>query len=318
MRILALGLMLLSLVSAPAARAGEPPFRAGIGFIEAAADAAPVRAAVWYPTLADEGPAGFNSNVRPPAVSPAPAEGRFPVVLLSHGGGPTGGSPGILAGLSAALARQGFVVVAPFHGNSRLPLRTVQIVRALDAALADPRLAPHMDPSRLGMLGFSLGGAVTLELAGARPDDGHFQAYCSANPDDVMSCDHAPGGGKPGGNERPADPPRLLLKAIVLLDPFAALFQRDGLTAVTMPVLLVRPAQSQLPGDGNAFALAASLPRAPQFSTVPGNHFVFTDICRPEVLVEAEQLCRDPPGVDRAAIHADIEAQMVRFFDDDL
>ena len=150
MRILALIIALLSVVSAPVARGESPPFQAGVGFVQGTADA-PIDAMVRYPTLEVERPATLNSNPRPPAFSPAPAEGRFPVILLSHGGGPTGGSPRSLGGLSVALARQGFIVVAPFHGNAPLPLRAAQVVRALDAALADQRFASHMDSSRLGM-----------------------------------------------------------------------------------------------------------------------------------------------------------------------
>ena len=317
MRILALIVALLSVVSSPAARGESPPYQAGVGLVQGTADA-PIDAMVRYPTLEVERTTTPNSNPQSPAAAPAPAEGRFPVVLLSHGGGTTGGSPRSLGGLSVALARQGFIVVAPFHGITPLQRRTGQVVRALDAALADRRFASHMDPARLGMLGFSLGGAVTLELAGARPDGLHFLAYCETHPDDFMSCDQAPGGRKSERGERPADPPRLPLKAIVLLDPLAALFQRDGLTAVTMPVLLVRPAQSQLSGEGNAFALATALPRAPKFSMVPGDHFILTDVCLPQPRSEAEPVCQDPSGVDRAAVQAEVAARIAKFFQDHL
>ena len=166
------------------------------------------------------------------------------------------------------------------------------------------------------MLGFSLGGAVTLELAGAMPDWPHLAAYCGAHPDDEMSCNHAPRG--PHGTGRPAVPPPLPLKAIVLLDPFAVPFQRDGLAAVTMPALLFRPEQSALPADGNAAALATALPHPPRYETLPGGHFVFTDVCAPALLEIEPAVCRDPPGADRAAIHLDIETKIAAFFRDSL
>ncbi|GGF50023.1 hypothetical protein GCM10011611_65530 [Aliidongia dinghuensis] len=307
MRSLIVGAILLSIVSARAALAEAPPFHAGAGVIPGSVDM-PDGAIVRYPTFAAGAADAVSSNLSPPV-----ADGRFPIVLLSHGGGPTGGSPVILAGLSAALAQHGFVVVAPFHGTARLPRRAAQVAQALEAALADPRFAPHMDAARLGMLGFSLGGAVTLELAGATPDGRHFHAYCEAHPADVMSCNHAPAGGGVGSDGQPPPPPRLALRAIALLDPFAALFQRDGLTGVTLPVLLVRPAASELPGDANALGLAAALPRAPDLETVPGGHFVFTDSC-PSTARSGEPRCLDPPGVDRAAVQAQVEAQLLRFF----
>jgi pimeloyl-ACP methyl ester carboxylesterase len=141
-----------------------------------------------------------------------------------------------------------------------------------------------------------------------------------------MSCHHAPDGGGgtgPASRQKPssenASPPsRLPLKAIVLLDPFAVPFQRDELAAVTIPVLLFRPDQSVLPGEGNAFGLAAALPHPPQYQTVPGGHFIFVDVCAPFLQSSAPEACQDPPGVDRAALHVGIEAQIAQFFHDNL
>jgi predicted dienelactone hydrolase len=241
-------------------------------------------------------------------------------VLLSHGGGLTGGTPLILRELSADLARQGFIVVAPFHGKTGLQARTLQVRLALDAVQAQARFTSHLDPTRLGMLGFSLGTAVTLELAGAIPNVAHLISYCAAHPEDTMSCDHAPDGknGPAPGETLPARvaplTPPLLLKAIALLDPFGVLFQHDELAAVTMPVLLFRPDRSELPGAANAFALSTALPHPPRVQIVPGRHFIFADVCPSELRSAAPEACDDPPGVDRAIVHTDIEAQIARFF----
>jgi hypothetical protein len=211
-----------------------------------------------------------------------------------------------------------FVVIAPFHGTSRLLQRPFQIREAVDEVTADPRFKPHVDATRLGMIGFSFGTAVTLMLAGATPDFAHLDACCDAHPTDVMSCDHAPGGGgrrtsaPPAGAKMPLPPP-LPLKAIVLLDPFGALFSCDHLTSVTMPVLQFRPDHSQLPGEENSAGLAASLPRHSQLQIVPGTHFIFVDVCSPRMQTAASEACQDPPGVDRAAIHAIVERQIVWF-----
>jgi predicted dienelactone hydrolase len=239
------------------------------------------------------------------------------VVLLSHGGGRTGGSPLVLLERAANLARQGFVVIAPFHGKAGLPLRPLQVTWAWDTVRTDPRLAPHIDAARLGMLGFSLGTAVTLELAGAIPNVAHLVTYCAVHPTDVMSCDDAPGGGShapTASDQSPPAPPTLPLKAIVLLDPYAVLFQRAELATVTMPVLIFRPDRSELPGEANAFALANALPNKPQFQFIPGGHCIFFDVCVPDLRAESPEVCQDPPGVDRAAVHATIDAQIVTYF----
>lgn len=303
------------------------PYRAGIVRITVPADDAPFDAVVYYPMNAE----GLASQAEPSSAPAnrrgAIANGRFPVVLIAHGGGPTGGSPLALSELSTSLARSGVLVLAPFHGKAGLRVRPTQTRLALDAVLADPRLGPHADADRLGMLGFSMGGAVTLELAGATPDFAHFQEYCRTH-SDVMSCDRAPDRNR-GDSSSPAhvpstlqpsssSPRRLPLKAIALLDPMAALFTREGLRAVTMPVLLFRPEQSRLPGDQNAVGLATALPRSPRYHVLPGGHFVFVDVCRPLAQAAAAEWCSDPPGVDRAAVHADLESTITKFFAENL
>jgi predicted dienelactone hydrolase len=141
-------------------------------------DVVPFDALVAYPTDAAEvsfqdGPYSIAATRDAPIASGA----RFPVVLFSHGGGGTlkaGGSSLPYAALATSLAREGFVVVAPFHPGSNQPREALedrprQIHKALNATFADPRFATHADPNRLGMMGFSYGGAVALIVAGATP-----------------------------------------------------------------------------------------------------------------------------------------------------
>jgi len=230
----------------------------------------------------------------------------------------------MLSGLSSALARRGFIVVAPFHGKTGLQGRPLQIKQALNAVLADPRFGSHADLARLGMLGFSLGTAVTLELAGAIPNVAHLTAYCATHPEDVMSCHHAPDGSNfpqradPVPASRLSPPTLLPLKAIVLLDPYAVLFQQPELVAVTMPVLIFRPNQSELPGEANAIGLAKALPHPPQLQNIPGSHFVFVDTCPAALKSASPEVCQDPPSVDRTAIHTTIEKEIADFLSKNL
>jgi len=326
MRKLSFLAALLIVASVSLASAGTEPFNAGISRITVSGNT-PFDVLVWYPTDS-EGAAWEMESWPIPASQDAPiARGSFPIVLLSHGGGVTGGKPLVLGQLSADLARRGFVVIAPFHGTTGLLGRPSQVRMALDAVLADSRFRPHVDPARLGMLGFSLGTAVTLELAGGIPDFNHLDSYCDNHPDDVMSCDHAPGEGSRKKTavpwwafwvrRAPSTAP-LPLKALVLLDPFGVLFPRDHLTAVTMPVLIFRPDASELPGEENAIGLATALPRHPRYETVLGGHFIFVDVCPPARKAASPQICLDPPSVDRASVHTAVEAQIAAFFSDNL
>jgi predicted dienelactone hydrolase len=327
MKIHALSL-LAGLVMISCAAADPLPFHAGVTRI-AVPDVEPLDALVWYPTKAPE--IAWQAGELPVAASrdAAIAAGqRFPVILLSHG---SGGSPLGHRDLATHLARDGFIVVAPTqigdsagHAEGREAGRSLldrprQAVRALDTALADRRFADHADPARIGMVGFSAGGYTTLVLAGARPDYARATAYCRDHGDDRGSC----GNGVSSREESAArakelaawQPPiETRLKAIVLMDPVAFVFDAQALSAVQVPTLLIRPASDNfLKAPANAAAVAAGLPQPPQQVTVPGSHFVFIDPCPREITAKVPAPCQDAPGIDRVAIHRQIEGEISDF-----
>lgn len=332
-RLLCLALALLITVVASAAQAQPPSLQAGVVRLTVPATDAvpePFDALVWYPTADAEGVWRVGPFRLPARHGATVATGRLPVVLLSHGGGPTdgkptGGSPMHLGELSAFLARRGFLVIAPFHGTARSAERVAQANAAFGAVVVDRRFADRIDASRLGMLGFALGGAVALELAGGEADVRAFNTYCTEHPEDVMTCNGGPGEVRAAASARQADtsapstvaPPRLRVKAIVLLDPLGVAFTRDGLSTVTQPVLLYRPRQSKL-GEANARGLTGALPRLPQLQFVPGGHFIFTDTCPPALKAEAPILCEDAPSIDRAAIRGEVAEKVAAFFRNNL
>jgi predicted dienelactone hydrolase len=300
--------LILSLALAVAgistALADSPPFRAGVTRITVQ-DTTPFDALIAYPTEAaevsvDEGPIGLSAS----RDAPVAAGARFPVVLFSHGGGGPG-TPLVHSDLLLHLARQGFIVVAPFHPGTEKPFvdRPRQIRKALDSMLADPRFSKHVDPDRIGMVGFSFGGAVTLIVAGAMIDLAHLSAYCHDHADDSRACHGIPTDGSwakvpPGRKSDDALP----LKTLVLLEPYGALFEQKGLGSLDLPVLVYSASQSDLRPEGNALALAKALPRPPQQIAVPGSHFVFVDPCSPILAARAPEVCSDPPDTDRAAL----------------
>jgi predicted dienelactone hydrolase len=304
LRSLILGLA-LAVAGISTALADPPSFRAGVTRITVQ-DATPFDALIAYPTEAaevsvEEGPIRLLAS-RDTAVA---AGARFPVVLFSHGGnGP--GTPLVHRDLLLHLAREGFIVIAPFHPGTAQPFvdRPRQIHKALDAVLADPRFSKHADPDRIGMAGFSFGGAVSLIVAGATIDLAHLSAYCHDHADDSRACD----GIATDGSWAKVPPSRksddaLPLKALVLLEPYGAPFEQKSLGSLDLPILIYSASQSDLRAEGNALALAKALPRPPQQAAVPGSHFVFVDPCSPILAARAPQMCSDPPGADRAAIH---------------
>jgi predicted dienelactone hydrolase len=314
--------LLVPLVGSPSPARADDPYRAGVARVIVQGtvpfETVPFEVLVAYPTDVAEAP--FEAGpwtIHASLNAPIATAKAFPVLLFSHGDG-RGGSPLPLRDLIASLARQGFIVIAPFHSGTR-PFRDRprQLHKALDQVLADQRFAAQADRSRLGIVGFSFGGAVALLAAGATPDFANWVSYCRGRTDDPLACDGL------DTNDtshfilgQAADV--LPVKALVLMEPFGALFDRGALTAVRMPVLLYRAEHSELGAEGNIFALAAALPRPPRQETVPGGHFIFIDPCPPAVVERAPAACKDAAGVDRAAIHRRIEAEVADFLRNNL
>jgi predicted dienelactone hydrolase len=315
MRRLACSLLFV-LIGASTALADAPSLRAGITRI-AVQDATPFEALIAYPTEASE--AAIEEGLFRLSASrdaPVAASARFPIVLFSHGGGRPPGTPLAQASLLLHLARQGFIVVAPFHPATEKPFvdRPRQMHKALDALLADPRFSHHADSNRIAMAGFSFGGAVTLIAAGGIVDLAHLSAYCRDHPDDIRACDGiVTDGSWAKVPPSPKSDDVLPLKAIVLLEPYGAPFAEKSLSSIDLPALIYSTSQTDLRPEGNALAVAQALPRPPQQVIVPGTHFVFVDICSPTLAARAPDVCNDPPGTERAAIHRRVKREVSDF-----
>ncbi len=161
-----------------------------------------LRITIWYPALngsheqsLDIGPVN-DPRFKPGSAAPdAPFfdNQRRPVILLSHG---FGGSARIMAWFGTALAREGYIVIAPDHpGNNSLDPMTLggallfwkrpeDLATALHAAETEPLIREHLDLSRVGVSGFSAGGFTSLSAVGARVDLSRLLAFCKAQPTD--------------------------------------------------------------------------------------------------------------------------------------
>ena len=98
--------------------------------------------------------------------------GPFPGVAYSHGGrrGAVGGD---LQGTCEALAEAGHLAHAQHRrAEDNMGLQLVDALTGLDTLLAHPDL----DPGRVGIIGFSRGGLLTLQMAVKRAGDVHAAA----------------------------------------------------------------------------------------------------------------------------------------------
>src|SRR5262249_38828568 len=151
-------------------------------------DGKPLQVGIWYPSAASASlqPLGlFQQTVAPKG---ALSGDRLPLVLISHG---VGGSLASHYDTALALAQAGFVVAAVTHtgdnsqdqsyvGNRRdLIDRPRQIRRVLDFILGTWPEHSRLDPTRIGIFGFSLGGFTALVTIGGIPDLSRIPQFCS-------------------------------------------------------------------------------------------------------------------------------------------
>jgi len=150
---------------------------------------------IWYPATTRPGaktvtyagtlpsepprkPAAF--TVEGLAVRAAPSTaGRFPLVIVSHG---YSGTPAAMTWLNENLASKGYVVAAIHHRDPdisdlskagqpllRRPLDISFVARTLQAQARAGTL-PSIDPDRVAVIGYSMGGYGSLTVAGASLD----------------------------------------------------------------------------------------------------------------------------------------------------
>jgi predicted dienelactone hydrolase len=99
----------------------------------------------------------------------------------------------------------------------------------------------------------------------------------------------------------------------VLLAPaYGIFFDRKGLADVTAALRIYRAESDEVVRHPyNEDHVRRALPRPPEYVVVPGNHFVFVAPCRRPM---PAVLCRDPPGVDRVAVHRRLNTEIPDFF----
>jgi len=232
--------------------------------------------------------------------------------------------------LGAGLAQQGAVVVGVNHPGStfgdydmRRSLdhgsRVSNLKATLDALLADASIGPRIDPQRIYVAGFSLGGWTALSIGGLRGDLNAYARYCAESGHrhcrdiaragiDLTQLDASI------WNRSYRDP---RVKAVAAIDP--ALHQGLNVShasGIVEEVLLIGLGQGadRLPDtdfSAPGATLVGILPQARTEVLAPAFHFSALPVCKAagaKLLAEDndDPVCSDPVGSDRHALHARI------------
>jgi carboxymethylenebutenolidase len=104
------------------------------------------------------------------------AKGRYPAVLLIHGGG-ADGAPA-LRGMARDYVRRGYAALVPryfdqtdtaFADIPTIDRNFVAWMGAVSGAIEHARGLPDVDPDRVGLIGWSLGSSLALEVSATNP-----------------------------------------------------------------------------------------------------------------------------------------------------
>ncbi len=326
--------------------AGTPCHAAGVG-IAALEIADPVGGGtmsgyLFYPGSAPTDGVTTLGPYTVAATRDAPARaGVHPLVVISHG---QAGSSLAHHDLATALAGAGFIVATLEHpqdnvrdasgiGTSAVLVgRPVQVSATIDAVLADARWKDRIDPRRIGVAGYSVGGYTALMAVGAVPRFVRLIGYCTRHRRSGAICNDALRlaaearthglslqaylSGVQDDLKRwgPTADPRI--RAAFVMAPLGLLFDAPGLAAVERPVFLAYGEHDEilLPPE-NALHVKREVKTLDGVRAVPkADHWVFLAPCPAAPAETMPEPCRDPDGVDRAAVHAQVDADAVAFF----
>ncbi|RUT33670.1 alpha/beta hydrolase [Paenibacillus zeisoli] len=236
-----------------------------------------------------------------------PLEGRFPLVLISHG---TGGSPLNYRTLARHLARNGFIVGLPEHpynnrndnslGNTvqNLTNRPRHLRMAVDWFFEDNLFKRMVEPDAVSLIGHSLGGYTALAAAGGVP----------------TSLPHEDPDGLPKLIEVIPDP---RIQSLVLLAPATVWYREEGaLRAVHTPILMLDAEKDPYTPPFHAQIILRGVPDRERitYRTIDNaGHFSFLTPF-PELMRAPTFLpSQDPPGFDREHFHEILNAEVLDF-----
>jgi predicted dienelactone hydrolase len=310
--------------------------------------ARPLDALIWYPAAAgtqeaDWEAAIFKAGRSAKGAVMASSPAKLPLIVLSHG---TGGAAIGLAWLGETLAANGYIVAAVnHHGNTGAeptqPLqgtlvwwdRPQDLSVLIDRLLADPQWGTRIDPSRIGVAGFSIGGYTALASVGARLSRAQWQKFC-ADAATAPFCKLPP---EVSSKFSEGEVEHLLTKDQRVLDAVAHMdddyrdprikaafaiapvvgvaMRRDSLEAIAVPVhIVVGSDDDQAIPRFNAEPMAKAIPNAKLDILPKVTHYSFLPACNDRGKNYVKELCTDPVGVDREVLHREVAARAIEFF----
>lgn len=316
--------------------AADAPSPVGVGtmVIPAKGYAPGFTATLWYPAESGTETHFGKSPIRLGYLALADGQSMLPpsapLIVLTHG---TGGSAESLAWVAMGLARRGALVVAADHPASsggdpeRASMMQVwtqphDVRHLLDTLLASTWGA-RIDRQRIASVGFSLGGASAMLLAGARLDFARFPEFCKTHDDGACRAfaRHFENLDADFYARTNADLGEPRLRAAVAIAPgFTEAFTAESLRAMATPLLLITGERDQqLPPQTHVHPMKHLLPANSQYREIgDAHHFSFLPLCGEaaiELLAKSNEefVCQEQGEKSRPAIHAETLRAITEF-----
>jgi len=234
---------------------------------------------LWYPSIKQETRVGLGPWAVYGARDGRHADGKFPLLIISHD---TGANKFSHHDTANQLASAGFVVAVPSHSsdssNNMRDLFTagqifgrVEEIHLIVEFLKKGEYRNFVDTTNIGILGVGTGASTALILAGGLVDISGYSAYCNEDAANNDLC-------SPWIKQRLAtlsfhlpQPPEYNLagvKALALAAPkFVMLFTQESLTGVNAEVSIY---QVELEPYAQSETLRDLLPTHQKYTLLPG------------------------------------------------
>jgi predicted dienelactone hydrolase len=249
-----------------------------------------------------------------------------PLIIMSHGNWATRYAYGWL---TTELVRAGYIVLSPSHPGTmngdlrpeyraRLWERSLDVSFALTQLLTDPVWGPRIDSKRIGFAGHSFGGWAGVNLAGGLYD---FSVQLQSCKDMAPKDQYCEGLVKDFNPQTPTADGKGNFKDerirayYMMASGVAAGFDAQSLKNITAPMIFdTAKSDPVLAPQAGSSLLAQRIPGAREIVREVG-HFSYGPACRPIIgKLLAGQVCTDPDGVDRNAVHAKVVKDATDFF----
>jgi predicted dienelactone hydrolase len=269
-------------------------------------------AILMYPTPTPSTPITRGPYTLEVAENAVVENGRFPLVMISHG---SGGSPIAHRTLMMFLAKNGYIVCAiehPFNNRrnnehedtlENLIYRPQHVRQAIDSLLSDPNWSSSIQEDKIAVVGHSIGAYTALALAGGVPHTQHQMAYdphCK-----ITSSQEVP------------VLPDFRIRALVLLAPAAGWFLSPGaLSEVHLPILIFSAEHDDITPLLHAKIVHDGVPSSDQITheiVKNAGHFSFLSSFPEKMRNSKFMPSMDPEGFDRESFHTHMNAEIRRF-----